>query len=71
VPDHVNTERDVLILVLEGTGVAIVDGVEHRLRRHHALLIAHGARRSIRAGPDGLRYLSVHLRRPPLQIEPA
>jgi hypothetical protein len=27
--EHTNTERDVLLIVLEGSGVAIVDGHEH------------------------------------------
>jgi len=70
VAEHVNDERDVLIIVTGGSGVATVDGREHVLRATHLLLIAKHARRRIVAGADGLRYLSVHLRRGPLQIEP-
>ncbi len=69
VTDHVNAERDVLIIVVEGSGSATIDGHEHRLGPHQALLIAKRASRRIVAGADGLRYLSVHLRRGPLQID--
>ncbi len=68
VAEHVNSERDVLIVVLAGSGRAIVDGAGHPLLPDQALLIPKGARRAIHAGADGLRYLSVHRRRGPLQI---
>ena len=63
-----NTERDVLLIVLEGSGVATVDEQEHALAPGSALLLQRGSSRTIRAGPDGVRYLSVHRRRGPLQI---
>jgi len=44
----------------------VVEGERHDVGAHHALLVPKGAARRIRAGPDGLRYLSVHLRRPGL-----
>src|SRR5579872_7267340 len=69
-PEHVNAERDVLIVVIDGAGRAVVDGAELELRANHALMIARGSRRRIEAGSPGLRYLSIHLRRPPLGIEP-
>lgn len=69
VADHVNADRDVLILITEGSGFATIDGQGHALHPPHALLIKKHARRRIVAGPDGLRYLSVHLRRGPLQID--
>lgn len=68
VADHVNAERDVLIVVIEGSAIATVDGQEFALHAHHALLISKHAHRRIMAGGDGLRYLSIHLRREPLQI---
>ena len=70
VAEHVNAELDVLVVVLEGRGTAIVDGVGHELAAGCALLIARGARRRITAGDGGLRYVSVHRRRGPLQIQP-
>ena len=69
VAEHLNTELDVLLVVLEGAGAAVVDEREHALSPGHVLLIPKGARRAIRAGAAGIRYLSVHRRRGPLQIE--
>jgi uncharacterized cupin superfamily protein len=71
VAEHVNAELDVLLVVLHGEGTARVDGVEHALTFGHALLIPKGSARAIRAGAAGIRYLSVHRRRGPLQIEGA
>ncbi len=70
VAEHINAERDVLIVVTKGSGLAIIDGQQRPLHAHHALLIPKGSRRQILAGHDGLHYLSVHLRREPLQIQP-
>lgn len=59
---------DVLVIVLEGGGTAKVDDREHELLPGSALLVERGRRRAIRAGGEGLRYLSVHRRRGPLQL---
>ena len=67
--EHTNAERDVLLIVLEGSGIAGVDGHEHVLAAGNALLIEKGSTRSLRAGDGGIRYLSVHVRRGSLQIE--
>jgi quercetin dioxygenase-like cupin family protein len=66
--EHTNTEVDVLVVVLEGSGTAIVDGQRHELAPGALLSIEKGSSRAIAAGSDGLRYLSVHRRRGPLQI---
>lgn len=68
--EHTNAERDVLLVVLAGGGVATVDGRGHELTAGTALLVEKGTSRSIRAGDQGVRYLSVHTRRGALQIEP-
>lgn len=65
---HVGSEVDVLIIVVEGAGAATVDDHPHVLAPGTALLIRKGSSRAIRAGAEGLRYLSVHKRRAPLQI---
>jgi quercetin dioxygenase-like cupin family protein len=70
-PDHVNDERDVLVFVVEGSATVAVDGDETELRAGEAVIVAKGRRRSITAGHRGVSYLSVHLRRPPLQIASA
>jgi mannose-6-phosphate isomerase-like protein (cupin superfamily) len=61
-------DLDVLLIVLQGSGTAKVDGREHALAAGSALLIERGRTRELHAGPDGLRYLSVHRRRGPLQL---
>lgn len=71
IAEHVNDELDVLLVVLEGDGTVRVDGEDHALAGGHAVLVPKGAARSIRAGAAGIRYLSVHRRRGPLQIEGA
>jgi mannose-6-phosphate isomerase-like protein (cupin superfamily) len=65
---HVNAERDVLVFVLDGSATVTVDEEEHELQAGSALIVDKGRRRSITAGVRGVRYLSAHLRRPPLQI---
>jgi quercetin dioxygenase-like cupin family protein len=66
--EDTNTELDVLLIVLEGGGVATVDEQEHALVPGSALLVQKGSSRAIRAGAEGVRYVSVHRRRGPLQI---
>jgi quercetin dioxygenase-like cupin family protein len=67
-PEHVNGERDVLVVVLDGSATLTIDGEEHSLGRGEAAIITKGRKRKITACGDGVRYLSVHRRRPPLQI---
>jgi mannose-6-phosphate isomerase-like protein (cupin superfamily) len=69
VNEHVNGERDVLLFIIDGSGTVGVDDRDYAVRRGQVLLLRKGARRSIRGGPCGLRYLSVHLRRVGVQIE--
>jgi len=66
--EHINDERDVVIVVIDGEGTLLLDGVEHGLRVGHAVVVPMGVSRAITAGPNGLRYLSVHRRRGGLQI---
>jgi quercetin dioxygenase-like cupin family protein len=70
-PEHVNSERDVLVVLVAGSATVVVDGEERFLETGEATTIEKGSTRRITAGPAGVRYLSVHTRRPPLQITPA
>lgn len=70
-PEHVNEERDVLILVLAGSARITIDGVAHEVRSGEAVCVDKGKTRQIVAGPEGVRYLSVHRRRGRLQIASA
>ena len=69
VAEHVNADLDVLVIALEGHGTATIDGNAHELAAGTAILIPRSTQRRIQAGGDGLRYLSVHRRRGPLQIQ--
>lgn len=75
VGEHVNAEVDVLIVVLDGEGVLVADGVVWRLAPHVSVLVPRGAARQITAAradderlDQPLRYLTVHRRRGPLQV---
>jgi quercetin dioxygenase-like cupin family protein len=66
--EHVNNERDVLVVVLAGSAIVRTEEDERELAVGETTIIAKGRRRKISAGREGVRYLSVHRRRPPLQI---
>ena len=66
--EHVNDERDVLVVVLAGSAIVRTEDDESELTAGETTIIAKGRRRKINAGRHGVRYLSVHRRRPPLQI---
>jgi mannose-6-phosphate isomerase-like protein (cupin superfamily) len=67
-PEHVNEERDVLYVVLVGGGTLELDGVAKDVRAPSAFVVEKGQRRRLTAARDGIRYLTVHLRRPGLAI---
>jgi mannose-6-phosphate isomerase-like protein (cupin superfamily) len=70
-PEHVNDERDVLVSVVDGSARVEIDGDGRDLETGDVVIVPKGTRRRITAGRGGVRYLSVHLRRPPLQIRGA
>ncbi|MEU0336502.1 hypothetical protein [Streptomyces sp. NPDC006193] len=67
---HTETQLDVLFLVVAGDGVLGKGPSEEPepLSRGALVWLPHGAARSIRAGEDGLTYLTVHGRRPGMRI---
>ena len=67
--EHVNAERDVALVALAGGGTLVVDGAEHPFTAATLAIVPRGATRSLVAGPDGLRCLSLHRRRGGLEIE--
>jgi quercetin dioxygenase-like cupin family protein len=64
--EHRNSERDVLLVVLDGTAVVRLDDTDHQLGDHQLLLLPRGSLRALTAGDNGVRYLSIHRRRDPL-----
>ena len=70
-PEHMNDERDVVVVVVQGSLTVVVDGETRTIEAGDAIAIPKGTTRKIAAGPDCVRYVSVHVRRPPLQIQQA
>ena len=68
IPEHVNREVDVLLVVQAGGGELVVDEVSHALTDTTVALVPRYSSRSIRAGDAGLDYLSIHRRREAMQI---
>lgn len=66
--EHVNDQLDVLVVVWSGSGELVVDDRRVLLLPGTIAHIERGARRSIRAGDEGLVYLSTHRNRGPLAI---
>ncbi|MGZ8694095.1 MAG: hemerythrin domain-containing protein [Gaiellaceae bacterium] len=67
-PERANPHRDLVFVVVAGGGTATVAGAVHELAPGRALLVEKSTPFAIEAGPGGLRYLSIHLRRPGLEI---
>jgi mannose-6-phosphate isomerase-like protein (cupin superfamily) len=67
-PERANEHRDLLFVVVAGGGTATVGGTAYELAAGRAVLVPKGTPFSVEAGAAGLRYLSVHLRRPGLEI---
>jgi quercetin dioxygenase-like cupin family protein len=67
---HRNEDVDVLLVVVEGHGSVGIDGAAVGVSPTTALLVPAGAIRSIDAGSEGLRYLSIHAERGRLSIAP-
>lgn len=68
VDPHAEPLLDVLLLVVGGDGtLATADGPRH-LTEGTLLWLPHGSRRGLTAGEHGLYYLTVHRRRPGMQI---
>ena len=66
--EMVNSERDVLLFVHEGSLTLTLDGVERELTPGDVVIVEKGMRRRFVAGPGGVRYLTAHRRRGGLQI---
>jgi mannose-6-phosphate isomerase-like protein (cupin superfamily)/hemerythrin-like domain-containing protein len=64
--EHRNTDRDVLLVVLDGAATVRVNGTDHEISDHELLLVPRGSLRMLAAGQGGVRYLSIHRRRDPL-----
>jgi quercetin dioxygenase-like cupin family protein len=63
VEPHVNSEVDVVGVVIRGEGVVEIDGRTERLQPGVLFFMPKGATRSIRSGAGELAYLTCHRRR--------
>jgi len=65
---HVNNERDVVLVVLHGSAQLELDGVVQNVHAGDVAVLVKGSTRAVTAGPEGVRYVTVHRRRPGLSI---
>ncbi|WP_051371159.1 cupin domain-containing protein [Streptomyces sp. 142MFCol3.1] len=65
---HTEPDLDVLVLVVTGDGVMDTPEGALPLAEGALLWLPHGSTRSITAGSHGLAYVTVHRRRPGMQI---
>lgn len=68
VGEHNNVDVDVLLVVLSGSGELMIGAQVIDLKAHVAAHVPKTTRRSVRAGEDGVVYLTVHRRRSPLGV---
>ncbi|MDQ1021178.1 cupin domain-containing protein [Streptomyces afghaniensis] len=68
VETHAEPDLDVLLLVVAGHGVLGTGDRTEPLTGGALFWLPHGSTRRITAGADGLSYLTVHRRRPGMQI---
>ena len=70
VDEHTNAARDVLVIVTSGQLAITIDDHRHALASQECIIIPKAARGGLGAGEAGVRYLSLHWRRHPMQVDP-
>jgi quercetin dioxygenase-like cupin family protein len=68
--EHVNAECDVVVVVVSGSLELELDGERRAVAAGEVAVVEKGRRRRLTAGPEGVRYVTVHRRRPGLTIAP-
>ncbi|MFF4498586.1 hypothetical protein ACWC5F_32750 [Streptomyces sp. NPDC001272] len=69
--EYTEDEVDVMMIVVSGTGILTLDGVQSHLSAGFLGLLPRGAARALLAGPQGLVVLTVHRKRRGMSIGPA
>lgn len=69
VGEHVGPDLDVLMHVLTGSGELVTENGTLELRPGALIWLPKRSRREIKAGDDGLSYLTVHQKRQSLQLD--
>ncbi|MDQ0957970.1 quercetin dioxygenase-like cupin family protein [Streptomyces sp. B4I13] len=70
VETHAEPDLDVLLLIVAGHGILGTSDRTEPLTGGALFWLPHGSTRRITASADGLSYLTVHRRRPGMQIRP-
>ena len=65
---HAGPELDVMLHVIDGSGTLTTELGEVELTAGDVVWLPRRSRRAFAAGPQGLRYLTVHQRRRGIQI---
>jgi mannose-6-phosphate isomerase-like protein (cupin superfamily) len=65
---HVEPDLDVLLVIVAGSGTMVTEAGLLTLGPGELVWLPHGSVRSLAAGAEGLAYLTVHRRRPGMQI---
>jgi quercetin dioxygenase-like cupin family protein len=68
VDTHTEPDLDVVLIVVAGDGTVGTPDGPQSLADGNLVWLPHGSTRDITAGTDGLSYLTVHRRRPGMQI---
>jgi quercetin dioxygenase-like cupin family protein len=68
VDTHTEPDLDVVLVVVAGGGIVATPDGEQALADGNIVWLPRGSTRSLTAGDSGLSYLTVHRRRPGLQI---
>ena len=68
-PFHVNEERDVVLVVVEGSGRVTIGDEEQPVSAGTLVVIPRGVRRAVVAHADGMRCVTIHKRRDGLAVK--
>ena len=63
IAEHVNTEVDVLLVIVGGAGELVLDGMARPLHAGQIVVVPRGVARSLRCVAESLVYVSCHQRR--------
>lgn len=70
IQEHVGADLDVLLHVVAGSGVVSTEAGDVPVTVGAVVYLPRRARRAVHAGPEGLRYLSVHTRKETIPLTP-
>ncbi|WP_410790623.1 cupin domain-containing protein [Kribbella sp. C-35] len=69
VDTHTEPDLDVVLIVVAGCGIVGAPDGDQNIAEGNIVWLPRGSTRNLRAGDNGLSYMTVHRRRPGLQIK--